>query len=135
MGASNQEMVSNLHLNRMGVTGAGKAYFFKPMQHLGINRMIERARLVRILNPLIINQVDYFRGALPPNSPPTKTNPLLLLRLMKIIYGFSNRNDPSVGALAAVISRKAPLPPPPIRSTAAYPHENIFRKTMEAAYV
>lgn len=30
MGASNQEMVSNVHLNRMGVTGDGIAYLSKP---------------------------------------------------------------------------------------------------------
>lgn len=30
MGASNQEMVSNVHLNRMGVRGNGTACFFKP---------------------------------------------------------------------------------------------------------
>ena len=48
MGASNQEMVSNVHLNRMGVRGNGTAYLSKPKtpqeQHRTISAVSTRVQ-------------------------------------------------------------------------------------------
>ena len=128
MGASNQEMVNEIHLNRRGFKGDGIAYFFKPMRYLHITRIIERVRSVRKLNSLIINQLDDFHKALPPIAPPNKINPLLSLILMKTLYGFSNRIVTFEGVIAIRTSVIGPLSPPPSAAPLQTSTKIFFRK-------
>ena len=130
MGSQNQEMVNNIHLNRRGFKGDGLTCFFKTIQHLQIKQMIERGSLSHNVSLLINNRIVDFRTAPPLNSPPKKLNQLIILSLIRLVYGFRDRMTAN-NVANRQFCQDIPPAPPPCRLLVHYHPENIFRNFMK----
>lgn len=129
MGASNQEMVSNVHLNRMGVRGNGTAYLSKPKtpqeQHRTISAVSTRVQSEH--SPIVSSE---FAVPAVKETVCIEKNILQFLALKSVIDFCDNvcaNLDFQNSCRHSSPVSECTLPPPLYRVLAAHRNKNIFQ--------